>query len=175
MKNFLVSSATSILICILFIGLYIGLNSDKVGIIDSNRLLNEYKGTKLAMAEFEQRSKILQANLDTLTEEFQNELKKFEIERSTMTDKEMSLYQEILRNKQRQLKQYSEVTQKKIQEEDKSVTMRLLERVNQNIKEFGKENNYKFILGAKGDGGVLYGEEAIDITDQILDRLNNDL
>ncbi len=175
MRNILLPLLTSLIICCTFLIISIKIGGDKVSIIDSTRLLNEYNGTKLAIAEFEQKSKVLQSNLDTLTSEFQAELKKFEKERNTMTEKEILLSQEILRNKQAQLEQYNEITRQKLQEEDKQMTTRLLKKVNQIIENLGREHNYKFILGAKGDGGVLYGEEAIDITDKILEILNEEV
>jgi outer membrane protein len=173
MKNFFTSLVVSLLITLAGILIYHNYSAKKVGIVDTNRLIAEYSGTKKAVAEFEQKSKVWKSNLDTLTVEFQDQIKKFEKDRLTMSEKEMMLSQELLRNKQNQIAQYQQVTERKIQEEDQGMTQKLYKYINQTVDTYGVKNNYQFILGAKGDGGVLYGTDAIDLTDELIEILNN--
>lgn len=173
MKNYILTFSTMILMLMLGFSIYHYSFDYKVGIIDSGRLISEYKGTKAALSELETKTKVWKSNLDTLTIEFQNEIKKFEKDRVNMSEKEIQLSHELLRNKQSQVEQYQQVTENKIAEEDKKVSQSVYAYINQVVSAYGKKNNFKFILGAKGDGGVLYGDEAIDITNELIEILND--
>mgnify|MGYP001550628579 CR=1 FL=1 len=68
--------------------------------------------------------------------------------------------------------------QRKEQLESENLNMRndfntqILNQLNQYVKDFGKENNYKIILGAEGNGSLMFGNEANDLTAEILIYIN---
>ncbi|MDP2388373.1 MAG: OmpH family outer membrane protein [Bacteroidota bacterium] len=68
--------------------------------------------------------------------------------------------------------------EKKEQLEAENLNMRndfnnqILTQLNQYVKDYGKENNYKIILGAEGNGSLMYGNEADDLTEEILVYIN---
>jgi outer membrane protein len=151
------------------------LNSDdEIAYIELNILLSEYQGMKDARSEFEKRSKTMRANVDTLLLEWEGELKAYEKERKNMSEKENELKQELLRNKQQQINNYSEAIEKKITEEDQVSSQNVINVINEFIMEYGKESGYKFVLGANGTGNVLYADEAINLTKEVLDKLNKE-
>ncbi|HEY3402427.1 MAG TPA: OmpH family outer membrane protein [Ohtaekwangia sp.] len=44
--------------------------------------------------------------------------------------------------------------------------------INQQIVAFGKEQGYDFIYGATGNGSLMYGSEAFDISEEVVDYIN---
>lgn len=146
--------------------------SDKIAFVDTNVLMQKYEGMKLARLEFEQKSKVWQANSDTLIKEWEAELKNYEKERSQMSAKERTLKEELLRNKQQQINNYRQATQMKAKEEEQKLTQTVVNTVNEYISEYGKKHGYKYILGANGSGNLLYAEKKNDITEVILEGLN---
>lgn len=46
------------------------------------------------------------------------------------------------------------------------------QELNKRIEEYGKKMGYKYILGANGDGSIMYGDEAEDITEELIKYLN---
>lgn len=40
------------------------------------------------------------------------------------------------------------------------------------MKDYGKKNEYSYILGSNDAGSVMYGEDASDLTQTILEALN---
>ncbi len=140
---------------------------------DANRLFNEYKGTASLKKEFETKRKSMQANVDSLMQEWQNELKVYEKERTSMSENELKLKEEILSNKQNNISNYQQAIQKQIAEEDQKMTQSVFNEINAVVKEYGKKKGYDLILGANGSGNILYADEdAVDITDEILEELN---
>lgn len=52
-------------------------------------------------------------------------------------------------------------------------TEQIWQQLNQYIKDYGKKNNYRFILGANGDGAVMYADEGDDITKLVNEYVNS--
>ena len=142
--------------------------------VDVNRLMDGYSRTKIERAKFEEKANTLKANVDSLITNWQDELKLYEKERAQMTKKELALKQELLSNKQQQINNYQQAIQKQIQEEDQKATQTVINDINDYVKAFGKEKGYKIIFGANGRGGIMYADEASDLTDEVLEGLNAD-
>lgn len=51
-------------------------------------------------------------------------------------------------------------------------TAQIWERLNDYVSEYGRSNHYDMILGAKGDGGLMYANEGMNITAEVLDYVN---
>ena len=146
--------------------------NEDVVYIDVNVLMADYEGMKDAKKEFEEKSKVWQANVDSLIADFQNELKVYEKERSKMTKKENELKQELLRNKQQQVGNYQQAIARQSEEEDAKLSGAVVNEVNAYIKTYGEAHHYKIIIGANSSGNVLYAQDGVDITQDVLTGLN---
>lgn len=168
-----ISAIVIVLVCAVGY-LFYAQNSQKEDVvyIDVNVLMADYEGMKDAKKVFEEKSKVWQANVDSLIVGFQNELKVYEKERSKMTKKENELQQELLRNKQQQVGNYQQAIQRQSEEEDAKLSGEVVNEVNAYIKEYGKNHHYKIIIGANSSGNVLYAQEGVDITQEVLTGLN---
>ncbi|AXP80823.1 periplasmic chaperone [Mariniflexile rhizosphaerae] len=147
-------------------------SSSELVYVDVNKLLDGYQRTKIVKAQFEEKAKTLNANVDSLMVDWQNEIKSYEKERSTMSKKELELKQQLLGNKQQQINNYQQAIQKQIQEEDKKSTQTVINDINDYIKEYGKKHKYKIIFGASGGGNIMYADEVTDLTQEVLKGLN---
>ena len=171
MKKIALPVAVLALLLSIFSFFYLQSSSELV-YVDVNKLLDGYKRTPIERAKFEEKAKALSANVDSLISNWQEELKLYEKERSSMTDKELKLKQELLGNKQQQINNYQQAIQKQIQEEDQKVTQTVINDINDYVKEYGKTHNYKIIFGASGGGSIMYADDTSDLTEIILEGLN---
>ncbi len=147
-------------------------SSSELVYVDVNKLLDGYKRTAIVKAEFDEKAKVMKSNVDSLVANWQDELKAYEKERSSMSIKEVELKQELLANKQQQINNYQQAVQKQLVEEDKKITQTVINDINDFVKEYGKTKGYKVIFGATGNGTIMYGEESSDLTGQVLEELN---
>lgn len=154
------------------VSIYMAKSSSQLVYVDVNKLIQGYSRTKIAKAEFEKKANVMKANVDSLIGNWQKELKNYEKERTSLSPKELKLKQELLGNKQQQINGYQEAIQKKIQEEDKKMTQTVINDINDYIKEYGKDHNYKIIFGASGGGNIMYADESSDLTEDVLKGLN---
>src|SRR5688572_21510852 len=69
--------------------------------VDSNKLINNYKGMQDARKVYQQKATSWKANVDTLAQEVQQQIMSYEKESGKMTAKERQLSQELIRTKQK--------------------------------------------------------------------------
>lgn len=166
-----------ILITILLLGLA-GLyiihfaHQPKIAFVKSAQLMSGYQGMIDASQIYRKKSRIWQANLDTLNKEYQREKLKYEREQAGMSEKGKALQLELMQTKQQQMAQYKEGIAQRAQQEDQEMTRKVLEEINTFISAYAKEHRYRIIFGATEMGNIVYAEEATDLTDEILLALN---
>jgi len=169
------SIIASILITVAGIGAYHYTSSNSTqAYVDTAQMMAKYKGMEKVQQEIEAKTKILYANVDTLAMEIQLEIKAYEKERSSMSERERKAKEELIGHKQQQFMGYKEATQKRAAEEQQVITNKALLKINDVIKEYGKSHNYTIIFGTTG-GNIVYADDAINITDEIVEILNKGL
>jgi outer membrane protein len=124
---------------------------------------------KDARVVYQQKAKSWQANLDTLTKELQREI----LKNQAASGKQKSPTDEILL-KQKQLHEYRNALNAQAEQEDKKMTGEVIADVNAYLRRYGKEKGYKIIIAATEYGNLAYAEEGLDITDEILEGLNQE-
>ena len=151
---------------------FISQSTSELVYVDVNKLLEGYDRTKVDRQTFTEKANVMKANVDSLMVDWQNELKTYERERTAMTKKELALKQELLQTKQQQINNYQQAIQKQIQEEDQKMTQTVVNDINDYVKEYGKEHGHRIIFGAQGSGNIMYAEQGTDLTDKVLEGLN---
>ncbi|MEO1099708.1 MAG: OmpH family outer membrane protein, partial [Bacteroidota bacterium] len=117
---------------------------------------------------------IWQGNVDTLANEVQKAITDYEKESPTLTKKEKELSQELIRTKQKRLADYQKAISDKAAQEDGQMTSAVLEEINAYLKSYGESRNYRIIIAATEYGNVAYAADGLDITDEVLNGLNNE-
>src|SRR5260221_3039560 len=156
--------------CILF-GVQLQ-SENKLVYVDVQKLGTDYKGMQVARKEFDSKSAVWRANLDTLRGEAEKKIMEYEGKKSKLTPQEKKLMEELIRSKQEQFENYQGVIREKIQNEDKELTGKVLGKINDYIKRYGQQKGYRIILAATQYGNIVYAKEDIDITGEILKGLN---
>lgn len=146
----------------------------KIVYVNSGKLLNEYQGMIDARAAYQQKAGVWKANVDTLAQEVQQAIFKYEKESPKMTGKERQLSQELIRTKQGQLAQYQQALNAQAQQEDQKMTSEVVTQVNAYLKKYGEAHGYKIILAATEYGNLAYAEEKLDITADVIVGLNQE-
>jgi outer membrane protein len=139
----------------------------KIVYIDNVRLYNEFDLTKELQTKITESSRAQKNNLDSLELELVSKAKKLEMTKSKnvieIRDFELKREEFIMR------KQKFEQDQEQLAADYNN---QIVSQINQYVKEFGKENAYDVIIGSNGDGTVMYGKEEMDITDEVLNFIN---
>lgn len=148
------------------------MDEGEVMYVDAQRLVVGYKGMQAARKEFENKSIVLKANLDTLGFELEAKIKELNDSKGRLSARELKLMTEVVEVKRNQYVSYQQAIQEKVQKDDVESTKKVLDKVNDFIKRYGKKKGCKIILAATQYGNIVYAEDALDITDEVLEGLN---
>lgn len=145
-----------------------------IAYVDALKLVNGYKGMQAARKEFEAKVTGWQSNLDTLKVELEAKIKDYETNSKKMPPKERAMLEDLIQTQRDQFVKYQHVVSEKIQKEDQDLTSKVLGKVNDYIRKYGAEHRYEIIMAATQSGNIVYGNDGSDITDEVLEGLNND-
>jgi outer membrane protein len=159
------------LVCI---GVFLYATPTKLVYVDSAKLVNEYKGMQAARKTYQQKASTWKANIDTLAQEVQHQIMNYEKENAKLSAKERKLSEELIRVKQKQLMDYQQAMNAQAKQEDEKMTGEVISQVNAYLKKYGKDKGYKIVMAATEYGNIAYADEALDITQEVLDGLNKE-
>lgn len=163
-----------ILAVVALYGLYFMKGKESIAYVDSAKLMNGYQAMIDARKDYQKKATSWQANVDTLVAEVQTAIKKHEREVASMSVKERELSEEVLRGKQRQLNEYQQAMQAKSQEEDRKMSQTVIDQANSFLERYGKNHSYRIIFAATPSGNIVYAQEGMDITEEVLKALNQE-
>lgn len=139
--------------------------------VDTAKLMSQYKGMADVKKAIELKAKAWQSKMDTLTQEIEGDIKKYEKERAQMSEREKKTTEELIGRKQEQFMQFKQASQNKEVQEEQKITSDALVKINEVITEYGKANSYTIIFGTSS-GNIVYANDGINITDAIVQVLN---
>lgn len=144
----------------------------KVAYVNIDSLLANYNFYKELENRFLEKQKKLENDLNNKIQNFEKEALNFQKKvqnNSFISQESAQLQQQELMQKEQELYRYRDELTNQLAKEHMQLEKQLLDTVNNFLKTFNKNRRYSFIL--KKDA-ILYGDEALDITDTIITLLN---
>jgi outer membrane protein len=142
--------------------LVIKFSHKKIGFVQNDLVFTEFKGKK----DYE---KILFND----QQKKKNILDSIAIEINLLRSKSINTQNEFLIKNKEDL--YTKIKQEFVQSDNESYNKYMEEiwkQINQYIMEYGKENNYQYILGVQGAGNVMYANPDENISKEIIEYIN---
>lgn len=152
---------------------YYLLRKSRVACIDTAKVLQAYKGIEDLRKSYDGKTKLFKARLDTLKLEFENSLKFYEKNRPNFTEKQVKEEEAKLRKKQDEYSRYSLSNEESLKNEETKIIEKAIETVNAKIKRFAKTKGYSVVLASTPNGGLVYVSDYFDITNEIIEIINN--
>ncbi|MFY7829586.1 MAG: OmpH family outer membrane protein [Flectobacillus sp.] len=153
----------------------ISVDGKKVVFVNTDSLLANYQFYKDAQKEFENKGYRLQVDLGQRERALQTEGAAIQQRAQAMTQAELQAADMMLRKKAGELQQYSQQKQAALAQEQAKKQEELYTNIREYIKKHNAENKYEFVLGySSNGGGILYADNAVDVTQQIIDGLNKE-
>ena len=89
-----------------------------------------------------------------------------------MTADQRAKIEENLMRKEQELRAFGENAANKLQEEQVKFNEKLFDKVSDYLKEHTKGKNYKIVMNYTKGTGILYANDSLDITNEVLEGLN---
>jgi outer membrane protein len=169
-KSILILVVASILLSSL--ALYKSMRQTKVAYIRSSELIYAYEGMKESQRVFQSKKATDQSNLDTLRLELEQAFNTYSKEVVTLNDKDKKERLNLLQMQEQNYLRYAESIKEKEKKEEQSMTEGVLNQVNSFVEQFSKDHGYDVVLGTTNSGSLLYANEGMDITKEVLEALN---
>ncbi|MCX2718521.1 OmpH family outer membrane protein [Lentiprolixibacter aurantiacus] len=146
--------------------------TDKIGFVDNSVLMENYQEKKDVESRYNMKSEAYAKKRDSITQSFQMEAQALQTKTKGMSEKKAQEEYALLQQKGQFIGQQLQQEEQQIQMMGQMEMDSLVSRVKREIDAFGKANGYSYILGKGEGGGVLYGNEDNDLTQDILKILN---
>ena len=158
-----------LILALTFVLVSAGVAQQKVGVINSQEVLEKSVEGKRVLNQLQQRDKDYQKQIANQDEEIRNLETKLNTQRLTLTNEALVQLSSDLEKKKTDRKRFAEDKVRELQE----LTARLFQRIQNEllpiIEQLGKEKNLELIFDL-AKSGAIYFNPAIDLTQELIQR-----
>ena len=149
--------------------------NEKIVYVNSDSLLSKYEYYKDLKVKFDSKSKSAEADLQSKTQAFQREVAEYQKNAATLAADVRKSTEERLSRKQQELQTYQQNAGGALQNEQVVENEKLYNKVAGYLKGYAKEKGYQMVMTyAKGNSAILYADESLDVTSEVIKGLNQD-
>ena len=142
--------------------------------VNSDSLLENYVFYKNKKAELESKQDQIKNHLEAESEKLQRDAAEYQERAAMMTDSERAKKEEELMMRQQSLMKKKDDMLESLDNEQAKFNEQLYSKLSEHLKAYNKDKNYTFILGYQKGGGILFANDSLDITKEVLNGLNKE-
>ncbi|MFN5704244.1 MAG: OmpH family outer membrane protein [bacterium] len=142
--------------------------------VNGDSLLEKYDYFKKAKKDFEIKSTRTENEIKSRQSTLEREFAAYQQTAAGMTAEQRAKTEETLMRKEQSLREFSEDAAIKFQEEQNKFNEQLFDKVADFLKVYCKDKNYKIVLNYTKGTTILYADESLDITEEVLTGLNEE-
>jgi outer membrane protein len=139
--------------------------------MDPTRVVEQSPQYETARQELQKKVSEREQELQVQQKQIEELRKKLERDAALMSEEEIQLLQNDIRNRDRKLKYAQEEFREDFALRQNELRTKLAQQVEEVVRELAKEQNIDLILSE----GIVYASERIDISDKVVERLRSSL
>ena len=147
-------------------------SSGTIAYVDLDSLEANYTYYKDKKADFEKNQKNLEASLTAGMESLQREASEFQQKAQTMTQSEGEATQQRLMQKKAQLEQMRDNGAQGLQNAMAQFNVEVYGKIDSVLQDYNKDHKFAYVLSYQRGGAILYRDKGLDITADVVDKLN---
>ncbi len=140
--------------------------------VNGDSLLENYDYFKKAKKDFEAKTARTENEIAGKRSVLEKDFANYQQQGASMTADQRAKIEEALMRKEQELRTYSESAAAKLQEEQVKFNEKLFDKVSAYLKEHTKGKKYKIVMNYTKGTGILYANDSLDITNEVLKGLN---
>ncbi|MBI5144406.1 MAG: OmpH family outer membrane protein [Candidatus Omnitrophica bacterium] len=137
----------------------------KIGYVDLAKVFDEYAKTKESEKALEEKGKTKEAERKKITDE----VRKLKDEQALLSEKAKAEKQKVIDDKIKTLQEFDKNTRDELIKERNDAIGGIMKDIEKVVADYSKEANYDLILNSRT---LLYGTQELELTEEILKRLN---
>jgi len=143
--------------------LFIGANQTisaqaKVAHIDVQELMTTMPEMKTAQAQVKKISETYDNEYKTMVTEYQNKMKKYESEATTVTEAVNETRAKEMQDMGSRIQQYRDTAQKELQQKEMDLVKPIMDKARAAIQKVAKAKGYQYVLDATSGSGVIVAD-----------------
>ena len=142
--------------------------------VNSDSLLANYEYIKDAKKELDERHNKAEADFNSKGEAFQNKVKSFQEKAKAMTPNEIQATEKALKDEEEMLMDHKQKLGADLTEKGQEIDDKLFTAIREYLKKNVGNKNYNYVLGYTKGGGILFANDSLDITRNLLEGLNRE-
>lgn len=148
--------------------------ADQIVYVNIDSLQENYNYFKDLRSKLETKSKNAQGDLTAKGNAFQKEVADYQKSLQTMSADQRAATEQRLARKQQELETYNQNARSALANESAVENEKLYDKISAYIKDYAKKKGYKMVLTySKGNPTVLFADESLDVTKEVLKGLND--
>ncbi len=145
-----------------------------IAYVNTDSVLQNYDFFKELSDEFEAKQKKAETNLQNRANGLQQEFVNFQNTAGNMTRNQAMAVQEDLQKKELNLRQYEQTLRQELMQEEAKMTDQLYTKLTDYLKDYGTDNQLQLVLTYTRGSGVLFASDSLDITNEVINGLNQE-
>ncbi|HOK57222.1 MAG TPA: OmpH family outer membrane protein [bacterium] len=143
--------------------------SGKIGYVDIKKVFDNYDEAKKTEEKFKKEIDEAQKNLDKLQDEVKKMQEDYEKKKSMMKPEEQTKKENEIKAKVQELSKKWMETKQKLDDRGKELENQIFEDIKKAIADYAKKNGFSMVVDSRL---ILYGESAVDLTDEVIKLIN---
>jgi len=145
--------------------------AQKIGFVDLQKALNMSTAGQKAKEEISTKFKSYQDDINKRQEELKKLKEDLEKQSILLSEEARAQKERDFQRKVKDFQRFAKDVEEELQQKDAYHTRQILEELEGIIKDIGKKGGYTMIL-ERTESSVLYGDDSVDLTDQVIEVLN---
>ena len=161
-----------ILVIVIGFGTWLKMTSPRVAVVRSALVVEGYEGMKEARSEYQHTIQAWQAHLDSLDQRFSLAVRAYEQEKKRLSVTEDQSRRIALEHQRGELEKYQASLAQQAKTAEERMIQGSLNQINSYVEQLADQQGFSIVLGTTQSGNILYANDAVDITDEVLAGLN---
>jgi outer membrane protein len=146
----------------------------KIMYINVDSLESKYDYFLKIKAQLERKGKANETEIKGLYDSFQKTYQKYQEQAETMTEQQYMAAQQDLAAQEKSIREKEELITANYSKEAEVLNNQFLKNVQDYLKKKSVEHNYSYVLGYVKESNLLYVNDSLDITKQVVMGLNTE-
>lgn len=169
----LLSAAILLSILSLSFSIYQHIGEPNIAFVESDVLIEKYKKAQESRVKIDKRIQEWESNLKTLQKELQKLDKEMVEQAATWSENIKKKKMAVIKKKRKEYMKYNQAVNEKAQKLEKELMQPVYNSINAQMNTFGKDRGYDIVFGTVSGGNILYGEDAVNVTNEFLNFINS--
>ena len=148
-------------------------NQHKVAYVDVEVLMKDYKATEALEEVLKLKQAQKAKEFDSLQKPFNDKVQKYYQTAQKMSAAKRQEMELELQKEQQQLQLLQQKNSQDLQAENTKRSEALMKKIDSFVSDYAKANDFNIVFGTQGKGTILYAEESLDVTKELLQILND--